>query len=178
MGLTLSATSKDFHYDEKIGDYVGETGSLSTDIGYFSYKFFRDDLIKYCTKGIYKSIEDVFGVFECYQDDETYKVATIEEDFTQEELKDEQVEKYLIRLKHLKNACPKLYDCFPFVMHCDCDGEMPYTQLENVLPILQEYKAVEPNKQYGYKARKYDFLQDLIDIIKQAIEMKGKLRFA
>jgi hypothetical protein len=178
MGLSLKAVSKDYHYDEEVEDYVGEYESLTTDIGYFGYKFFRDDLIKYCTNGKYENIKEVFYVFDCYQDTETYKIAMIEKDFEEQELQDEAVQKYLIKLNHLKNVCPKLYNCYPFVMHNDCEGEIPYEQLESVLPILQEYKQEHTNKKYGYGGWDYDWLQDLIDIIEEAIEMKGKLMFS
>lgn len=178
MGLSLKAVSKDWHYDEKLDEYVGETGSLSTDIGYIGYKFFRDDLIKYCTNGEWEKLETIVDIFSCYCDNETYKVAMTKEDFEEEELKDDKVQEYIKRLEGLKNIFPKIYNCFPFIMHCDCDGDIPYTQLEKVLPILEEYKQKYPNKKYGYSMRKYDWLKDLIDIIKEAIEMKGKLQFA
>lgn len=178
MGLSLEAVSKDWHYDEQLEEYVGETGSLSTDIGYIGYKFFRDDLIEYCTNGRFNRLETLGEVIGAYEDKKTYKIAMTKEDFEKEELQDKEVLRYLQKLDWLKSISQKMYDCFPFIMHCDCDGEIPYTQLEKVLPILEEYKQKYSNKKYGYSGHKYDWLQDLIDIVKEAIEMKGKLWFA
>ena len=172
MGLSLKAVSKEWHYDEQLEEYVGEVKSSTNNIGYISYKLFRDDLIKYCTNGKLERLETINDLFGCYQDNETYKVAMTKEDFEEEELKEYEVQKYLKGLEHLKNTYPKLYDCFPFIMHCDCDGEMPYTQLERALPILEEYEQECSDKEYSYCE-----LQDLIDVIKETIEIKGKLWF-
>jgi hypothetical protein len=48
MGLTLTAVSKDYHYDEN-GEGAGEQ-YFSTDIGYIGYKIFRDDGNRYLMK--------------------------------------------------------------------------------------------------------------------------------
>jgi hypothetical protein len=171
MGLSLQAVSIDYHYDEDIHDYVGEEGTISSDIGYISYKIFRDDLVSFATNNKIKSIDDYYcgeKLTLCWYDEKTFEVAMEEIGFKDEE--------YILRLEQMKREYPKLYDIFPFVEHCDCEGTMPYTQIEKVLPVLEEFNK-QKNKKYGYSAYNYDFAEDLVEIMKEVISMKGKLYF-
>ena len=131
MGLSLYAVSKDYHYDEELDDYVGEKGCLSTDIGYFGYKFFRDDLIEYCTSGKYESIEKVFKVFGCYSDTETYKIAVIEGDFEEQELQDEMVQKYLTEGCEIVYGVRTARDTDTFLKRTTAEGFYKVMKMQN-----------------------------------------------
>lgn len=171
MGLSLKAVSIDYHYDKELDDYIGEKGSISSDIGYIGYKFFRDDLVSFTTNNKIKSIDDYYRGKELtwsWYDDKTFEVAMEEIDFEDKE--------YISRLEQMKREYPKLYDIFPFIAHCDCDGTISYKQIENVLPVLEEFNK-QKQKKYGYSAHNYDFAEDLVEIMKEVISMKGKLYF-
>ena len=117
MGLTLKAVNKDYRYNEQ-GEGIGDS-YLSTDCGYGSFWRFRNDLIKFTTKGQLSSATSTFEGHElcwCWYDDKTYKVAML--DTTSENVKNDK--EYIGKLKKIKKLYPKLYDIYSFIAHCDC----------------------------------------------------------
>ena len=178
MGLSLVAVNKSYGYT-KNGDYKkGNIRYSDVDIGYCSYKIFRDDLLKYLTNNRINKLEELDRYFGKYfYDDKTYRVATKQiNNFSKEELQELEVIAYLKKLEKLKIDYPKLYDCFAFIEHCDCEGEMPYQQVEDVLPHLKDF-AEKNKKQYGY-LRALDFTNDLILVLEDVVKNKGKLYFS
>ena len=177
MGLTLKAVSKDYHYDEE-GEGVGEEYS-STDIGYGGYKFFRDALLKFASNG---KMMDIVCRFEgkeltwCFYSSKTYIVVSSKEQLDDEDEGNEKVKEYFKRLEKLKAEYPDVYEIFGFIAHNDCEGEIPLFQCEKLLPVLKRFYEVDKNN-YGYSGWDYNFTEDLINVLEEVIENKGKLWF-
>lgn len=193
MGLSLYYATKDYKYDYETDTYIGNC-DLSFNIGYMSYKIFKDKLLEFATNGMVNGdslfINDIFKKSDklpmfmnneeqksllsyCwYSNDNGYKVVMTAQDFSNEEITSEKKE-YLDKLEKIKQICPKLYNLYPFVFHSDCDGYICKEQLVGVLPILKECKMAEYLKEdYGKK-----FLDFLIETIEKVIKTDGKLMF-
>lgn len=172
MGLSLKAVNFDYHFDEELEEYVGYKG-YSTDCGYFGFARFRNDLVKFITNNKLNFDSNYCGkpLTWCWFDSETYEVRM---DRSTSDFEDED---YFNKLETMKNQFPKLYDLYPFIAHCDCEGSIPYTQLEKALPILKEFQS-QANETYGYSGRDYDWLEEVIGIIQEVINIKGKLWFS
>ncbi|MBR3208815.1 MAG: hypothetical protein IKF82_00960 [Bacilli bacterium] len=195
MGLTLSAVSKDYGYNEEKEDYIGEE-YLSTDIGYGGFKVFRNNLIKWASNNklndestfengkFIKGSEtpDFFQrnnqnkLYWGFHEEKTYVVA-MEDDGDEDDLKNKEWIKYVEKLKALKEQYPKVYVLYPFLAHCDCEGEMPLEQCEQILPLIKEFHKID-NRSYGYSGWEYNFVEDFISILEEVVNHKGKLRFA
>ena len=194
MGLTLSAVSKDYGYNEEKDDYIGEK-YLSTDVGYGGFKVFRNKLIQWASnnklndestfengkfiKG--SEMPDFFQrnnpnkLYWGFHEEKTYAVA-MEDDGDEDDLKNEKWIKYVEKLKALKEQYPKVYVLYPFLSHCDCEGEMPLKQCEQILPLIKEFHKVD-NRSYGYTGWEYNFVEDFISILEEVVNHKGKLLF-
>lgn len=178
MGLTLTAVSKDYHYDEE-GEGVGEEYS-STDIGYIGYKIFRDALLNFASNGKMKDLNCRFANKEltwCYYEPKTFIVTTSKEQFDDDDKINEKIEEYFKRLEKLKEEYPDVYEIFGFIAHNDCEGEIPLFQCEMLLPVLKRFYEVDKNN-YGYSGWEYNFAEDLINILEEVVEKKGKLWFS
>ena len=195
MGLRLSAVSKDYGYDEEKEDYIGED-YLSTDIGYFGFKTFRDNLIKWASNNklngetTFENGEFIKGseepdffqrnnqnkLYWGFHENHTLVIA-MEDDGDEEDLKNEKWIKYVEKLKALKEQYPNVYVLYPFLSHCDCEGEMPLEQCEKILPLIKEFHKAD-NRSYGYSAWEYNFVEDFIKVLEEVIKHKGKLRFS
>ena len=177
MGLSIMAVNKNYGFT-KCGDDKKKNETFgSTDIGYIGYKIFRDNLIKFASDGRILSIDELELFFNksYFHNDKTFKIA-LESDFATEELKDDKVQAYIEKLKKIKSIYPKVYDIIPLVLHCDCEGEIPFSQIKPILPILNDFHKYDKSN-YGYSGREYNFTEDLIEVIEEAIKNKGKLYF-
>lgn len=176
MGLTLSAVSKGYHYSKLKGDVVGKE-YLSTDIGYFGFKFFRDALLKFASDGVYSDIaKDTLKGKEftwCWYKDDTMAVIMRRDEFEEGDKVDED---YLNKLEYLKVNYPKVYAIYPLLAHCDCEGEMPLNQCKMILPVIKEFYK-QDNHNYGYSGWDYNFTEEFINILETVIQKKGKLYF-
>ncbi len=194
MGLTLRGVSKDYRYDEEKDEYIGDEYS-STDIGYGGFAAFRNNLTKWASedKADDKSLfinnrispsGDVFFsrhnnedyLAYCFYDSETYVVLMDFEEGSEESKKSDKFINYIKKLDFLKQEYPKLYTLYPFIFHCDCEGEMPTEQCEQILPLIKEFHKVD-DRSYGYSAWEYNFVEDFIGILEEVVEHKGKLLF-
>lgn len=168
MGLDLIAVNKNYGFN-KDGDDL-EENIIYSEVGfaYSSYKRLRDDFLKYLTNNSISSLEDLDNYIGDYYitDRTTYKVNVVKEDFEVEELNDLSVIEYLNKLDKLKIQFPKVYDCFAFIMHCDCEGEISYEQLLPLFPHLKMF--IEGKNQR---------LNTLLEVVKDVIDNKGKLYF-
>lgn len=177
MGLSLCAVNKNYGFTKDGDEKEDNEEYISTDTGYSSYKFFREDFMKFLTGGDICSFDDLRAVFgDYFYDDKTYVVPMSTNDFDEEAREIPEVKDYIDRLGRLSTKYPKLYDCFAFIEHCDCEGEMPYEQLVSLVPHLKAYHE-QSNKKWGYQAWDYDWVQDLIACCEEAIKHKGKLYF-
>lgn len=194
MGLTLRGVSKDYKYDEEKDEYIGDEYS-STDIGYGGFAAFRNNLTKWASedKADDKSLfinnrispsGDVFFsrhnsedyLAYCFYDSETYEVLMDFNQGSEENRKSEKFINYIKKLDFLKQEYPKLHTLYPFIFHCDCEGEIPTEQCEQILPLIKEFHKVD-NRSYGYSAWEYNFVEDFITILEEVVEHKGKLLF-
>jgi len=195
MGLQLRAVSADYGYSQEQECYVGEE-YLSTDTGYGGFKLFRNNLILWASnnklndestfengefiKG--SEIPDFFQrndqnkLYWGFHETKTY-VTAMEDDGDEEDLKNKEWVKYTEKLKALKEQYPKVYILYPFLSHCDCQGEMPLKQCEQILPLIKAFHEVD-NRSYGYSAWKYNFVEDFIKVLEEVVTRKGKLFFS
>lgn len=180
MGLSLSAVNRDYGFTEDGDDKKGNECYCSTDTGYSSYKFFREDFMKFLTDGRIENFDELFSAKYLpngYWYNDKYTVLMCIEDFEEDNRDNPKVKDYLDRLEKIKEEFLDLFDCLPFIMHNDCEGEMPYEQLVSLVPHLKFYHE-QTGKAWGYSGWDYDFVQDLIDCCEEAIEHKGKLYFS
>lgn len=194
MGLTLRAVSKDYGYDEEQDDYVGETYS-STDIGYGSFRAFRNNLIKWATNNVADDNslfinnkilpgEESFlsrrpaeqFLAYCFYDSEDFTVRMDLEEGSVESQQNPKFIDYIKKLEFLKENYPKLYTLYPFVYHCDCEGKMPFSQCKQILPLIKEFHEFD-DRSYGYGAWRYNFVEDFIQILEDVVAHKGELYF-
>ena len=187
MGLTLRAVSKEYHYSKIKEDVVGKEYGLSTDIGYIGFKLFRDALVKFTTNGAYSDInKDKYfdgkyasDLVNSFIDDDSLQVCIDDEDFLSEDLEkyQDEVKQYKHKLFHMKEHYPKLYQVFPLIAHCDCDGEMPLKQCQMILPVIKEFYKQDTHN-YGYSGWNYNFTEEFISILEEVISHRGKLYFS
>ena len=194
MGLVLKAVSKDYGYNEEKDDYIGE-GYLSTDIGYGGFKMFRNNLAKWASNNVaddtslfinnkilpsgdvfFSSHNDEDYLAYCFYDSENYTVLMDFDQASEESKKNEKFINYIKKLDFLKKEFPKLYTLYPFIFHCDCQGEVPLEQCEQILPLIKEFHETD-NRSYGYSGWEYNFVEDLISVLEEVITHKGKLLF-
>ena len=76
----------------------------------------------------------------------------------------------------MKETYPKLYQVFPLVAHCDCEGEMSYKQCKRLLPVIKEFYE-QDNRNYGYSGLDYNFTEEFISVLEEVISHRGKLYF-
>jgi hypothetical protein len=194
MGVTLKAVSADYGYAREQDDYIGEI-YLSTDTGHGKFRTFRNNLIKWATDNkaddmsvlvnneilpsndspLRPTHEDEEYLDYCYYD-ENFSICMTPDDAALETRQKEDFVKYMEKLDFLKENYPKLYTIYPFAYHCDCEGEMPFKQCEQVLPLIKEFHEFD-NRSYGYSAWEYNFVEDFIKILEEVVAHKGKLLF-
>ena len=147
MGLYLMAVNKSYGYNKDGENKKGNKKYYDCRFGYGGYKFLRDKIIKYLSNGKISTIEELSLLTNnlCWHDDKTQEVRINLKEFDLENQTNEKVLEYLKALKQIKNDLPKIYDCYTWLMHCDCDGEMSYTQLIPVIPHLKEYISKNTN---------------------------------
>lgn len=174
MGLNLMAVNKNYGFNKDGDALEGNVEYSEVCFAYSSYKWLRDDFLKYLTDNSIASLEDATNYIGDYYitDMETYKVNVVKEDFEVDELSDVKVLEFLNKLEKLKIEFPKFYDCFAFIMHCDCEGEIPYEQLLSLFPHLKMF--VEHLSQKEGKNKR---LNSLVEVVNDAIDNKGKLYF-
>lgn len=184
MCLTLRAVSNGYHYSKTKEDVVGKEYGLSTDIGYGGFCAFRIALAAFASNGKFSdAFNDVYDdgtkLIEAFMNDSTLQICVDGEDFAAEDStsRQEKTKAYKAKLAHMKDAYPKLYQVFPLVAHCDCEGEMPYKQCKMILPVIKEFYE-QDNRNYGYPCLGYNFTEELIDILEEAVSHKGKLYFS
>lgn len=177
MGLTLCAVSKGYRYSKKKDDMIGKMFN-SVDVGYGGFMSFRNALLKFASGGAFSHIvdDDLFGksFSWCWFKDKTFVVIMTKE---QLENDDDYDKEYFDKLNWLKNNYPKLYDIYPFLVHCDCEGEMPLEQVEKLLPIVKTFYTYNKHN-YGYSAWEYNFTKEFIKVLSVVVEKKGKLYFS
>lgn len=179
MGLTLTAVNKNYGYTKDGEERKRNKDYFSTDTGYGAYKFFREDFMSFLTNGSISTFDELFTRFfpNGYWYNEKYVVLVNLNDFEEANRSNPKVLDYLDRLDLIKDKYPKLYDCFAFVTHNDCEGEMPYEQLVLLVPHLKEYHE-QTGKTWGYSGWGYDWVQDLIECCEETIKHKGKIWFS
>ena len=173
MGLYLMAVNKGYGYNKDGEDKKGNKEYYDCRFGYGGYKFLRDKIIKYLSNGKISTIEELALLTNnsVWHDDKTQKVHINLEEFELENQTNEKVLEYLKALEQIKNNLPKIYDCYAWLKHCDCDGEMPYKQLVPVISHLKEYILQNTN------ILEIEEVNELIECMQSAIDNKGKLYF-
>lgn len=205
MGLDIRVVSSDFHYDKELEEYVGETlCDLDAHIGYIGYKVLRDEIFKFFSNndltgdslfvptsngGIFKNLEplevikrslkgigDSYDMCYAWIDDDTLtpymSLDEFNEEITQE--KEKSVNMYFEKLDALKRNYPKVYILYPFLSHSDCEGSLSYEHCERVIDLLKEFRD---NNDTIKNENLIAFMGVLIELMEQAIKLKGKLWF-
>lgn len=178
MGLTIIAVNKNYGFKKDGKEKKNNKEYNSTETGYFSYKSFREDFMSYLTNKEINTFEELFSDFfpECYWIKENQQVIMNVDDFEEKKKNKPKVLDYLKKLELLKEKYPNLYDCFAFIVHCDCEGEIPFQQLVPLVPHLEEYHK-QTGRKWGYSGWDYDWVQELIDCCNETINHNGKLYF-
>lgn len=181
MGLDVYAVSRGYRYSEEKDDMVGSQYA-STEIGYIGFLRFRNALTSFASDGRF---HDIMGdrylgkkLTWCFNDEKTFVVATGGSYFSEEDRKENgaAIDAYLERLDAMGREFPKLLAVFPLIAHSDCAGEIPLDQCKGILPILREFRKVDSTN-YGYSAWDYNFTDELISVVEEAIAHRGKLYF-
>ena len=181
MGLSLTAVSKNYGYKKDGEGKKGNKRYSDVEIGYIGYKLFRNKLIAFLTEDKISDMDALVGEYgmfkETWYDTKTYMVAVKKKLFDDGEQKKVEVLEYLSKLDLIKKAYPKLYDCFAFIAHCDCEGEMPLEQVGILLPHIKAFYEHD-SRNYGYGGRPYNFTRDFIAVCEDVVKNKGKLYFS
>lgn len=99
-------------------------------------------------------------------------LAEFNEEITQESEKS--VDMYFEKLDALKRKYPKVYTLYPFLSHSDCEGSLSYEHCERVIDLLKEFRN---NNDTITNGNLIAFMDELIELMEQAIKLKGKLWF-
>ena len=181
MGLRICAVSRGYRYSEKKGDMVGSEYA-DTEIGYIGFMSFRDALASFASGGQFHDLmDDTYlgkSLTWCFNDEKTFVVATGNSYFSKEDFENNgaAIDAYLERLDTMGREFPKLRAVFSLIAHNDCEGEIPLAQCKEILPVLREFRKVDSTN-YGYSAVNYNFTDELISVIEEAIAHRGKLYF-
>jgi len=173
MGLYLMSVNKNYGHNKDGEEKKTNKEYCNCSFGYWGYKFLRDNIIKYLSNNKVSSLEEL-GLLtnnKCWHDDKTYEVHIYLEEFEFELRNNKELLSYLVDIQKIKNDYPKLYDCYTWLMHCDCDGEIPYEQLIPVVPHIKEYMLM------GTSNKEIEQVNELIKCMQSAIDNKGKLYF-
>ena len=181
MGLDVYAVSRGYRYSEKKGDMIGSQYA-SAEIGYIGFLRFRNALVSFASGGQFRDIvDDTYlgkGLTWCFNDEKTFVVATGNSYFSKEDFEKNGavIDAYLERLDIMGEEFPKLRAVFPLIAHSDCEGEIPLAQCKEILPVLREFRKVDSTN-YGYARVAYNFTDELISVVEEAIAHRGKLYF-
>lgn len=175
MGLNLSSVNKTYGFKKDGDEYKNNKEYFNRRISYGGYKFFRDDMVKFLTDNKLEKIEDfeIYFSNNYWYDDETFIIPMLEKDFTALDINNENKKKWLNTLQKLKLDFPKLYDCFAWLHHCDCEGIMYPNQLK---PTISHLETFIKNMKEDYWAK--DYAISLLEIFKSVIDNDGKLYFS